>query len=118
VVHTGAAIPMKQRSGKQRCNEFLDLAEACVASRPRSQVRVAELVQFGCDLSLHSRLGGCSIACDQPGEPTLSLMAFGNANLRAGRRCTKAVGRLTGNITPVETVKPCYPSETGLLRHG
>jgi hypothetical protein len=36
-------------------------------------------------------------------------MAFGNANLRAGRRCTKAVGRLTGNITPVETVKTLLP---------
>jgi hypothetical protein len=40
-------------------------------------------------------------------------MAFGNANLRAGRRCTKAVGRLTSNITPVGTVKRLLPFKTG-----
>ena len=43
---------------------------------PGSQVRVAELVQSGCDLGLQSRLGGCSIACDQPGEPALSRIAI------------------------------------------
>jgi hypothetical protein len=37
----------------------------------------AELVQSGCDLGLQSHLGGCSIACDQPGEPALSRMALG-----------------------------------------
>jgi hypothetical protein len=42
-----------------------------------SQVRVAELVQSGCDLGLQPHPGGCYIACDQPSEPTLSRIARG-----------------------------------------
>ena len=37
------------------------------------QVRIAELVQFGCDLGLQSNPGGCSITSDQLGELGLSL---------------------------------------------
>ena len=37
-----------------------------------SQVRIAELVQFGCDLGLQSNSGGCSITSDQLGELSLS----------------------------------------------
>ena len=43
---------------------------------PGSQVRIAELVQSGWDLGLQSRLGGRSIACDQPGESALSRAAI------------------------------------------
>ena len=39
---------------------------------PRSQVRVAELVQSGCDLGRQPHLGRRSLACDQPCEPALS----------------------------------------------
>ena len=60
---------------------------------PGSQVRIAELVQSGWDLGLQSRLGGCSIACDQPGEPALSRIAIvrtraigGTAEVIASRR--------------------------------
>ncbi len=42
---------------------------------PGSQVRVAELVQSGCDLGLQPHIGGRSLACDQPGEPALSRVA-------------------------------------------
>ena len=43
-----------------------------------SQVRIAELVQFGCDLGLQSNPGGCSITSDQLGELGLSrLRLFG-----------------------------------------
>jgi hypothetical protein len=38
-------------------------------SLPGSQVRIAELVQFGCDLGLQSSPGGCSIARGQPRKP-------------------------------------------------
>ena len=44
---------------------------------PGSQVRVAELVQSRGDVGLQSRLGGCALACNQPGEPTLSRIALG-----------------------------------------
>jgi hypothetical protein len=43
---------------------------------PGSEIRVAELVQSGCNLGLQSRLGRRSIACDQPGEPALSRIAL------------------------------------------
>jgi len=49
---------------------------------PGSQVRVAELVQSGCYLGLQSRLGGCSIAGDQPDEPALSRIALGLRRIR------------------------------------
>src|SRR5262245_2841128 len=49
---------------------------------PGSQVRVAELVQSGCYLGLQSRLGRCSIAGDQPGEPALSRIALGLRRIR------------------------------------
>src|SRR5262249_46285283 len=62
----------------------------------------------GCDLGLQSGLGGCSIACNQLGEPALTRKAFG---MRTCGPCTKAVGRLTSNITPVATVKICYRSK-------
>jgi len=39
---------------------------------PGSQVRVAELVQSGCDLGVQPYVGVRSLACDQPGEPALS----------------------------------------------
>ena len=41
-------------------------------SLPGSQVRIAELVQFGCDLGLQSSPGGCSIARGQPCKPALT----------------------------------------------
>ena len=44
---------------------------------PGSQVRVAELVQSRCDVGLQSRLGGCALAGNQPGEPPLSRIALG-----------------------------------------
>ena len=49
-----------------------------VASLPilGSKVRVAELVQSGCDLGIQSLVGGCSFACDQPGEPAVSRIAI------------------------------------------
>ena len=43
-------------------------------------------VQSRCDLGLQSCLGGCSIACDQPGEPALSHIAI----LRTHHRGTVA----------------------------
>jgi hypothetical protein len=39
---------------------------------PGSQVRVAELVQSGCNLGLQRHIGWRSLGCDQPGEPALS----------------------------------------------
>ena len=42
---------------------------------PGSQVRVAELVQSGCDLGLQPHIGGRSLACDHPCEPALSRVA-------------------------------------------
>src|SRR5262245_32368735 len=44
---------------------------------PGSQVRVAELVQSGCDLGLQPRVGGCTFACGQPRQPTVSRIALG-----------------------------------------
>src|SRR5262245_31608712 len=53
---------------------------------PGSQVRVAELVQSGCDLGLQSRVGGCTFACGQPGQPTVSRFTLG-LTVVAKRRC-------------------------------
>ena len=39
---------------------------------PGSHVRVADLVQSGCDLGPQPYIGGCSLAYDQPGKPALS----------------------------------------------
>jgi hypothetical protein len=74
-------------------------------SLPGSQIRVAKLVQSGCDLGLQSGFGWCSVACDQPGEPPLSRMAFGNAHLRDPARTRKArmVGRRNVRIDWVVT---------------
>jgi len=47
-----------------------------------AQIRVAELVQSGCDLGPQSRLGGCPITCNQPGEPALNRIALGGCALR------------------------------------
>src|SRR4029077_13274039 len=41
-------------------------------SLPGSHVRVADLVQSGCDLGPQPYIGGCSLAYDQPGKPALS----------------------------------------------
>jgi hypothetical protein len=41
---------------------------------PRPQVRIAELVQSGCDLGRELYSGRCSSACDQPDEPPLRCM--------------------------------------------
>src|SRR5262245_18825371 len=43
---------------------------------PGPEIRVAKLVQSGCDLGLQSCFGGCSISYDQPGEPALSHIAI------------------------------------------
>src|SRR5262249_45408219 len=57
-------------------------------SLPGSQVRVAELVQSGCDLGLQSRLCGCHMACDQPGEPAMTgpISDIAQANFGPGER--------------------------------
>jgi hypothetical protein len=47
---------------------------------PGSQVRAAKLVQPGFNLGRQSRLGRCSIACDQPGERVLSRIIKGIAH--------------------------------------
>jgi hypothetical protein len=43
---------------------------------PGSQVRVAELVQSGCNLGLQSCLGGGAVAYDQPRGPILKRIAI------------------------------------------
>ena len=54
-------------------------------SLPGSQIRVAELVQSGCDLDLQPRIGGRSLACDQPGEPALSPFLLSLIHHRHGQ---------------------------------
>ena len=54
-------------------------------SLPGSQIRVAELVQSGCDLDLQPHIGGRSLACDQPGEPALSPFLLSLIHHRHGQ---------------------------------
>jgi hypothetical protein len=48
-------------------------------SLPGSHVRVAKLVQFGCNLGLQPHIGGRSLAYAQPREPELSRVAVPSA---------------------------------------
>jgi hypothetical protein len=48
---------------------------------PGPQVRVAELVQSGCDLGHQPRSGGRSLACDHPCERALSRISVGSVKI-------------------------------------